>query len=204
MKRVGLVGWRGMVGSVLMQRMREENDFADIDPVFFTTSQTGKPAPDVGKEGVPPLQDAFDIDTLKGMDVIVTCQGGDYTTEVYQKLRDAGWEGYWIDAASTLRMVDHSVIVLDPVNRNVIDSALDKGVKDYVGGNCTVSLMMLALGGLLEQDLIEWVYPMRNRAASGPGARTRRGLLNRLGALTGTLNLNWPIRPPPSWKSTGR
>ena len=183
MKRVGLVGWRGMVGSVLMQRMREENDFADIDPVFFTTSQAGKAAPDVGKDGVPPLQDAFDIDILKGMDVIVTCQGGDYTTEVYQKLRDAGWDGYWIDAASTLRMVDHSVIVLDPVNRNVIDAALDKGVKDYIGGNCTVSLMMLALGGLLEQDLIEWVSPMTYQAASGSGAQNMRELLNQMGAL---------------------
>ncbi|MDX1818872.1 MAG: aspartate-semialdehyde dehydrogenase [Marinobacter sp.] len=187
MKRVGLVGWRGMVGSVLMQRMREENDFADIDPVFFSTSQTGKPAPDVGKEGVPPLQDAFDIDALKTMDVIVTCQGGDYTTEVYQKLRDAGWQGYWIDAASTLRMVDHSVIVLDPVNRNVIDAALDKGVKDYIGGNCTVSLMMLALGGLLEQDLIEWVSPMTYQAASGSGAKHMRELLNQMGALNGAV-----------------
>jgi aspartate-semialdehyde dehydrogenase len=177
-----------MVGSVLMQRMREENDFADIDPVFFSTSQTGKPAPDVGKEGVPPLQDAFDIDTLKGLDVIVTCQGGDYTTAVYQKLRDAGWEGYWIDAASTLRMADHSVIVLDPVNRNVIDEALSKGVKDYIGGNCTVSLMMLALGGLLEKDLIEWVSPMTYQAASGSGAQNMRELLNQMGELYGVVS----------------
>ncbi|MEQ5815031.1 aspartate-semialdehyde dehydrogenase [Marinobacter sp. NFXS11] len=183
MKRVGLVGWRGMVGSVLMQRMREENDFADIEPVFFTTSQAGKPAPDVGKDDVPPLQDAFDVEILKTMDVIVTCQGGDYTGAVYQKLRDAGWEGYWIDAASTLRMVDHSVIVLDPVNRNVIDAALEKGVKDYIGGNCTVSLMMLALGGLLEQDLIEWVSPMTYQAASGSGAQNMRELLNQMGDL---------------------
>ncbi|HCW90983.1 MAG TPA: aspartate-semialdehyde dehydrogenase [Marinobacter sp.] len=188
MKKVGLIGWRGMVGSVLMQRMREENDFADIDPVFFSTSQTGKPAPDVGKEGVPPLQDAFDIDTLKGLDVIVTCQGGDYTTAVYQKLRDAGWEGYWIDAASTLRMADHSVIVLDPVNRNVIDEALSKGVKDYIGGNCTVSLMMLALGGLLEKDLIEWVSPMTYQAASGSGAQNMRELLNQMGELYGVVS----------------
>ncbi|WP_189577875.1 aspartate-semialdehyde dehydrogenase [Marinobacter zhanjiangensis] len=187
MKRVGLVGWRGMVGSVLMQRMREENDFADIDPVFFSTSQTGSPAPDVGKEGVPPLQDAFDVGTLKTLDVIVTCQGGDYTTAVYQKLRDAGWDGYWIDAASTLRMVDHSVIVLDPVNRNVIDAALDKGVKDYIGGNCTVSLMMLALGGLLEQDLVEWVSPMTYQAASGSGAQNMRELLNQMGVLKGAV-----------------
>jgi aspartate-semialdehyde dehydrogenase len=185
MKRVGLVGWRGMVGSVLMQRMREENDFADIEPVFFSTSQTGKPAPDVGKEGVPPLQDAFDIDALKALDVIVTCQGGDYTGAVYQKLRDAGWEGYWIDAASTLRMADHSVIVLDPVNRNVIDEALGRGVKDYIGGNCTVSLMMLALGGLLEQDLIEWISPMTYQAASGSGAQNMRELLNQMGELKG-------------------
>jgi aspartate-semialdehyde dehydrogenase len=188
MKRVGLIGWRGMVGSVLMQRMREENDFAGIEPVFFSTSQTGKPAPDVGKKGVPPLQDAFDIDVLKELDVIVTCQGGDYTSAVYQKLRDASWNGYWIDAASTLRMADHSVIVLDPVNRNVIDEALDKGVKDYVGGNCTVSLMMLALGGLLEQDLIEWISPMTYQAASGSGAQNMRELLNQMGELQGSVS----------------
>jgi aspartate-semialdehyde dehydrogenase len=188
MKRVGLVGWRGMVGSVLMQRMREENDFADIEPVFFTTSQTGQPAPDVGKDGVPPLQDAFDIETLKTLDVVLTCQGGDYTSAVYQKLRDAGWQGYWIDAASSLRMADHSVIVLDPVNRNVIDAALDKGVKDYIGGNCTVSLMMLALGGLLEQDLIEWVSPMTYQAASGSGAQNMRELLNQMGELNRSVN----------------
>lgn len=183
MKRVGLVGWRGMVGSVLMQRMREENDFSDIDPVFFSTSQTGQPAPDVGREGVPPLQDAFDIETLKTLDVVLTCQGGDYTNAVYNKLRDAGWNGYWIDASSALRMADHSVIVLDPVNRNVIDSALESGVKDYVGGNCTVSLMMLALGGLLEQDLVEWVSPMTYQAASGSGAKHMRELLNQMGEL---------------------
>ena len=188
MKRVGLIGWRGMVGSVLMQRMHEENDFAGIEPVFFSTSQTGKPAPDVGKEGVPPLQDAFDIDALKALDVVLTCQGGDYTNAVYQKLRDAGWNGYWIDAASTLRMVDHSVIVLDPVNRNVIDEALGKGVKDYVGGNCTVSLMMLALGGLLEQDLIEWISPMTYQAASGSGAQNMRELLNQMGELQGSVS----------------
>ncbi len=176
-----------MVGSVLMQRMLDENDFADIEPVFFSTSQTGKPAPDVGKDGVPALQDAFDIDTLKTLDVVLTCQGGDYTGAVYQKLRDAGWDGYWIDAASTLRMADHSVIVLDPVNRNVIDAALDDGVKDYIGGNCTVSLMMLALGGLLEQDLIEWVSPMTYQAASGSGAQNMRELLSQMGELSGIV-----------------
>lgn len=183
MKRVGLVGWRGMVGSVLMQRMQEENDFADINPVFFSTSQAGQPAPDVGKADVPALKNAFDLDALKELDVIVTCQGGDYTSEVFPKLREAGWQGYWIDAASTLRMADHSVIVLDPVNRNVIDEALDKGIKDYIGGNCTVSLMMLALGGLLEKDLIEWVSPMTYQAASGSGAQNMRELLSQMGEL---------------------
>lgn len=183
MKRVGLVGWRGMVGSVLMQRMQEENDFADINPVFFSTSQAGQPAPDVGKADVPALKNAFDLDALKELDVIVTCQGGDYTSEVFPKLREAGWQGYWIDAASTLRMADHSVIVLDPVNRNVIDEALDKGIKDYIGGNCTVSLMMLALGGLLEKDLIEWVSPMTYQAASGSGAKNMRELLSQMGEL---------------------
>jgi aspartate-semialdehyde dehydrogenase len=177
-----------MVGSVLMQRMREENDFADIDPVFFTTSQAGQPAPDVGKEGVPALKDAFDLDALAEMDVILTCQGGDYTNEVFQPLRSKGWKGYWIDAASTLRMADHSVIVLDPVNRPVIDDALAKGVKDYVGGNCTVSLMMLALGGLLENDLIEWVSPMTYQAASGSGAKHMRELIEQMGQLRGSVS----------------
>ncbi len=172
-----------MVGSVLMQRMREENDFADIDPVFFSTSQTGQPAPDVGKADVPPLKDAFDLDELRKLDVIVTCQGGDYTNKVFGPLRESGWEGYWIDAASSLRMADHSVIVLDPVNRNVIDEALEKGVKDYIGGNCTVSLMMLALGGLLEKDLIEWVSPMTYQAASGAGAQNMRELIEQMGSL---------------------
>jgi len=171
-----------------MQRMREENDFANIEPIFFTTSQAGKPAPDVGKEGVPPLQEAFDIDILKTLDVVITCQGGDYTGAVYQQLRDAGWQGYWIDAASTLRMVDHSVIVLDPVNRKVIDDALARGVKDFIGGNCTVSLMMLALGGLLEQDLIEWISPMTYQAASGSGAQNMRELLNQMGELHGGVS----------------
>ncbi|MEX0603894.1 MAG: aspartate-semialdehyde dehydrogenase [Marinobacter sp.] len=188
MKRVGLVGWRGMVGSVLMQRMQEENDFADINPVFFSTSQAGQPAPDVGKSDVPALKNAFDLDALKELDVIVTCQGGDYTSEVFPKLREAGWQGYWIDAASTLRMADHSVIVLDPVNRNVIDEALDRGTKDFIGGNCTVSLMMLALGGLLEKDLIEWVSPMTYQAASGSGAQNMRELLSQMGELRDSVS----------------
>ncbi|MBD3670648.1 MAG: aspartate-semialdehyde dehydrogenase [Gammaproteobacteria bacterium] len=182
MKRVGLVGWRGMVGSVLMQRMREENDFKDIEPVFFTTSQAGQPGPDVGKD-VPPLKDAKNLDELKQMDVILTCQGGDYTSEVYGELRKAGWDGYWIDAASTLRMVDESIIVLDPVNKSVIEDGLAKGVKTYVGGNCTVSLMMMAIGGLFEKDLVEWITPMTYQAASGAGARNMRELIKQMGGI---------------------
>ncbi len=182
-KRVGFVGWRGMVGSVLMQRMREENDFADIEePVFFTTSQVGQQGPDIGK-AIPPLKDATDTDELKQMEVILTCQGGGYTKQVHQALRDAGWQGYWIDAASTLRMADHSIIVLDPVNRAVIDRALDEGIKDYIGGNCTVSLMLMALGGLFQHDLVEWMTAMTYQAASGAGARNMRELLQQMGAL---------------------
>jgi aspartate-semialdehyde dehydrogenase len=171
-----------MVGSVLMQRMREENDFKDIDPVFFTTSQTGQPGPDVGKE-VPPLKDARSIDELKAMDVIVTCQGGDYTKEVYPVLRKAGWDGYWIDAASTLRMVDESIIVLDPVNKAVIEDGLARGVKTYVGGNCTVSLMLMAIGGLFDKGLVEWITPMTYQAASGAGAQNMRELIRQMGAI---------------------
>jgi aspartate-semialdehyde dehydrogenase len=182
MKKVGFVGWRGMVGSVLMQRMREENDFNAIEPVFFTTSQAGQVGPDVGKD-VPPLKDANNIDELKAMDVIVTCQGGDYTKAVYADLRKAGWDGYWIDAASSLRMVDESVIVLDPVNRTVIDESLAKGVKTYVGGNCTVSLMLMAIGGLFEKDMIDWITPMTYQAASGAGAQNMRELIRQMGAI---------------------
>jgi aspartate-semialdehyde dehydrogenase len=180
---VGFIGWRGMVGSVLMQRMREEKDFARIDePVFFTTSQSGQPGPDIGKE-IPPLRDAHDLEALKAMDVIVTCQGGDYTGKVYQPLRDAGWKGYWSDAASTLRMADHTVIVLDPVNRDVIDRALAAGGRDFIGGNCTVSLMMMALGGLLQNDLVEWISAMTYQAASGAGARNMRELIAQMGGI---------------------
>ena len=182
MKKVGLIGWRGMVGSVLMQRMREEHDFDAIEPVFFTTSQHGQPGPDVGKP-VPPLEDAMAIDALQAMDVILTCQGGGYTEKVYPQLRAAGWQGYWIDAASTLRMEDESIIVLDPVNREVIDRGLAEGVKTYVGGNCTVSLMLMALGGLFRRDLIEWITPMTYQAASGAGARNMRELLAQMGSL---------------------
>jgi len=182
MKRVGLVGWRGMVGSVLMQRMRDENDFADIEPIFFTTSQAGQPGPDVGKE-VPPLKDANSINELKAMDVIVTCQGGDYTKAVYPELRKAGWNGYWIDAASTLRMAGDSIIVLDPVNKEVIKNGLASGIKTYVGGNCTVSLMLMAIGGLFDKGLVEWITPMTYQAASGAGARNMRELIQQMGAV---------------------
>src|SRR6185436_4988221 len=153
MKRVGLVGWRGMVGSVLMGRMQAERDFDLIEPVFFTTSQVGGNGPAIGK-GVPPLKDAKSIDELKAMDIIISCQGGDYTTEVFPKLRAAGWKGYWIDAASTLRMADDAIIILDPVNMDVIQAGLKGGVKNYVGGNCTVSLMLIALAGLFKNGLV--------------------------------------------------
>ncbi|RMG32963.1 MAG: aspartate-semialdehyde dehydrogenase [Gammaproteobacteria bacterium] len=183
MKRVGFVGWRGMVGSVLMGRMREEKDFALIDePVFFTTSQIGQAGPDIGKE-IPPLKDATDIDELKQMEAIVTCQGGDYTKQVYAELRKAGWNGYWIDAASALRMSEDAVIVLDPVNRRVIDKALASGKKDFIGGNCTVSLMLMGLGGLFQNDLVEWMTAMTYQAASGAGARNMRELLQQMGYL---------------------
>ncbi len=183
MKRVGFIGWRGMVGSVLMQRMREENDFAAIDePVFFTTSQLGQPGPDIGK-AVAPLQDAMDFDTLRTLDAIVTCQGGDYTKQVYADLRGSGWQGYWIDAASALRMEPQTVIILDPVNRGVIDRALDSGVRDFIGGNCTVSLMMMAMGGLFEHDMIDWISVMTYQAASGGGARHMRELIAGMGSL---------------------
>ena len=182
MMRVGLVGWRGMVGSVLMQRMREERDFDVIDPVFFTTSNPGGKGPDIGKD-VPPLKDAKDIAELKAMDAIISCQGGDYTKEVYSDLRAAGWQGYWIDAASTLRMKDDAIIILDPVNKNVIKDGLSKGVKTYVGGNCTVSLMLMAIGGLFDQGLIEWISPMTYQAASGAGARNMRELIQQMGAI---------------------
>ena len=182
MKTVGLIGWRGMVGSVLMQRMQAEDDFTYIDPVFFTTSQVGEAGPDISK-AIPALKDAKDIDALKAMDIIISCQGGDYTKEVYPALRAAGWDGYWIDAASTLRMNDDSIIVLDPVNMTVIKDGLVNGIKTYVGGNCTVSLMMMALGGLFQRNLIEWITPMTYQAASGAGARNMRELLSQMGSL---------------------
>ena len=185
MKRVGFVGWRGMVGSVLMDRMREENDFAEIDEaVFFTTSQVGSDGPDVGHP-VPPLKDAFAVDELATLDAIVTCQGGDYTKQVYPALRASGWKGYWIDAASALRMNRESVIILDPVNMDVIQQALASGKNDFIGGNCTVSLMLMALGGLFKQDLVEWMAAMTYQAASGAGAKNMRELLTQMGELNG-------------------
>jgi aspartate-semialdehyde dehydrogenase len=169
-----------MVGSVLMQRMREENDFSLIDPVFFTTSNPGGKAPDFAS-GAPALKDARNIDELKSMDIIITCQGGDYTTEVFSKLRGTGWNGHWIDAASSLRMVDEAVIILDPVNQSVITERLAKGARNWIGGNCTVSLMLMALGGLFEADLIEWMTSMTYQAASGAGAQNMRELLQQMG-----------------------
>lgn len=180
--RVGFVGWRGMVGSVLMGRMLEENDFADIEPVFFTTSNVGGQAPNVGKE-TPALKDAFDIEALRELDAIISCQGGDYTAKVFSDLRSGGWQGYWIDAASSLRMADDAIIVLDPVNDQVIRDGLSKGVKNYIGGNCTVSLMLMALGGLFNEGLVEWVSSMTYQAASGAGARNMRELLTQMGEL---------------------
>ncbi len=182
MLKVGMVGWRGMVGSVLMQRMAEERDFDRIHPVFFTTSQAGAGGPDVGY-GTQPLLDAHDLAALAQMDVIISCQGGDYTNEVFSPLRASGWKGYWIDAASTLRMKDHAVIILDPVNRPVIDAALERGIRDFVGGNCTVSLMLMAMGGLFREGWVEWVSAMTYQAASGAGAQNMRELLQQMGAL---------------------
>ena len=180
MKRVGLVGWRGMVGSVLMQRMREEDDFAHIEPVFFTTSNVGGKAPDFAA-GAPALKDARNIDELKSLDIIISCQGGDYTNEVFPRLREVGWKGHWIDAASSLRMKDDCVIILDPVNMDVIKDALAKGGRNWIGGNCTVSLMMMALGGLFKAGLIEWMTSMTYQAASGAGAQNMRELLSQMG-----------------------
>ncbi|MFP1953151.1 aspartate-semialdehyde dehydrogenase [Lonsdalea quercina] len=182
MKNVGFIGWRGMVGSVLMQRMVEERDFDAIRPIFFSTSQHGQPAPTLGgQQGV--LQDAYDLEALRALDIIITCQGGDYTNEVYAKLRESGWQGYWIDAASTLRMSDDAIIILDPVNHAVIQQGLNDGIKTFVGGNCTVSLMLMSLGGLFANNLVDWVSVSTYQAASGGGARHMRELLVQMGML---------------------
>lgn len=182
MLRIGFAGWRGMVGSVLMGRMIEERDFSGFEPVFFTTSNIGGQGPDVGPD-IPPLQDAYDIERLSALDIVVTCQGGDYTKRVYPAVRRAGFKGYWIDAASALRLEKDSIIVLDPVNRAVIDKALDEGIKTYVGGNCTVSLMLMALGGLFAHDEVEWISSMTYQAASGAGAKHMQELIAQMAAL---------------------
>ncbi|MGQ2966524.1 aspartate-semialdehyde dehydrogenase [Methylophilus sp.] len=182
MLKVGFVGWRGMVGSVLMQRMVQENDFADIEPQFFTTSQTGGAAPEVGKAS-PALKDARNIAELGKMDAIVSCQGGDYTSEIFPQLRSSGWNGHWIDAASTLRMDKDAVVILDPVNMHVIKDALSQGGKNWIGGNCTVSLMLMALNGLFKADLVEWATSMTYQAASGAGAQNMRELIAQMGVV---------------------
>lgn len=177
---VGFVGWRGMVGSVLMKRMLEENDFKDISPVFFTTSNVGGEAPTFDGTLEPStLKDAYDLNELRQHKIIVTAQGGDYTKEVHPKLREYGWEGLWIDAASALRMNDDAIIVLDPINRDVIDRGLESGVKDFIGGNCTVSCLLMGLGGLFKQGLVEWTTSMTYQAASGGGARHMREVLGQ-------------------------
>jgi aspartate-semialdehyde dehydrogenase len=182
MLRVGIVGWRGMVGSVLVQRMREEKDFDHVEPVFFSTSKAGGKGPSIGRD-TGPVKDANSVDELKALPIIITCQGGDYTNDMHPKLRNAGWKGYWIDAASALRMKDEAVIVLDPVNRPVIDAALSSGIRDYIGGNCTVSLMMMGLDGLFKHDLVEWMTSMTYQAASGGGAATMRELAEQMAHL---------------------
>ncbi len=182
MLKVGFVGWRGMVGAVLMERMHAEKDFKGFSPLFFSTSQIGQKGPNIGMD-IPVLQDALDIQRLSEMDIIVTCQGGNYTKDIYPKLRSSGWNGYWIDAASTLRMNDDSVIVLDPVNRQVIDTALRHGIKNYIGGNCTVSLMLMAVGGLFLNGHIQWVSSMTYQAASGAGANNMRELVAQMTAI---------------------
>lgn len=184
MKKVGLIGWRGMVGSVLVDRMRAERDFDLIEPVFFSTSRIGGEGPQIGKES-PPVGDARELKALAAMDILISCQGGDYTSEIYPRLRAAGWPGYWIDAASTLRMEKDAAIILDPVNRDVIDDALAKGVRNYIGGNCTVSLMLMATGGLFKAGFVEWMTAMTYQAASGAGAQHMRELVQQMGKLSG-------------------
>ena len=179
---VGIIGWRGMVGSVLVQRMREEGDFADIDAVFFSTSQAGATGPEIGKRA-PAVKDARDIASLSATDILISCQGGDYTSEIYPRLRQAGWDGYWIDAASTMRLAPDAIIVLDPVNGDVIDRAIAAGVKNFIGGNCTVSLMLMATAGLFRAGLVEWITAMTYQAASGAGASQMRELVAQMGYL---------------------
>lgn len=183
MQKVGLVGWRGMVGSVLMEHMQQENDFALIDATFFSTSQAGQKAPSFNGKDYGVLQDAYNLEALIAMDIIITTQGGDYTSKIYKPLRDAGWKGYWIDAASTLRMEDDTKIILDPVNRDVIENALNDGIRSYIGGNCTVSLLLVALAGLIKTGYVKWISTQTYQAASGAGAKNMRELLNQMGCL---------------------
>ena len=189
MKKVGFIGWRGMVGSVLVKRMIEESDFSEFDSYFFSTSQVGQKNPEWNiNYKNKTLIDAFDIQELSKMDIIMTCQGGDYTNKVFSKLRDSQWEGHWIDAASTLRMNEDSLIVLDPINQKSIDKAYDSGIKNWVGGNCTVSLMLLAINGLLQRNLIDWVSSMTYQAASGSGANSMRELLSQMGQIHSSVS----------------
>ena len=183
MMKVGIIGWRGMVGSVLLERMRAEGDFDLVDPIFFSTSQAGGTAPDLGRAAASTVRDANDIAALQRLPMLISTQGGDYTQAVHARLRDAGWQGYWIDAASTLRMAASSVIVLDPVNLPVMQAARDAGVKDFIGGNCTVSLMLMAVCGLMRRGLVEWISAMTYQSASGAGAQNMRELLAQMGAL---------------------
>ena len=187
MLRVGIVGWRGMVGSVLVQRMREERDFDHIEPVFFSTSQAGGKGPSIGKP-VENVKSATDVGELKRLPVIISCQGGDYTNEIYPQLRAAGWKGYWIDAASALRMKDDAVIILDPLNMDLIKDSLKQGVKDYIGGNCTVSLMLMGMAGLFQRDEVEWMTSMTYQAASGAGAAAMRDLVAQMAVVGGSAS----------------
>jgi aspartate-semialdehyde dehydrogenase len=182
MTEVGIIGWRGMVGSVLLERMRTERDFDLIEPVFFSTSQAGAAPPDIGRR-TRPLQDAHDLAALARLPMLISTQGGDYTQAVHGRLRAAGWRGYWIDAASTLRMADSAVIVLDPVNLGLMRAARERGVKDFIGGNCTVSLMLMAVCGLLRAGLVEWITAMTYQSASGAGAQNMREMLEQMGVL---------------------
>ncbi len=188
MKKLGLIGWRGMVGSVLMDRMITENDFAGIHTTFFSTSNAGGEAPAVAGHYESKLVDAYDIEALSAQDIIISCQGGDYTSSVFTKLRETGWSGYWIDAASSLRMNDDAMIILDPVNRDIIDRSIDKGVKNFIGGNCTVSLMLMALGSLFKEGLVDWATSMTYQSASGAGAQNMKELLEQMGAIHGLVS----------------
>src|SRR6202041_1170195 len=189
MLRVGFIGWRGMVGSVLLQRMSEEKDFAAIEPVFFSTSNAGGAAPALAPSGSK-LHDAKDLKALSACDVLISCQGGDYTTEVFAPLRKSGWKGYWIDAASTLRMSDDAAIILDPVNGDIIQQGLARGVRAFAGGNCTVSLMLMAVSALFKANLVEWMTTMAYQAASGAGAAKMLELVKQMEFVTEPTRAN--------------